>query len=119
MQEQGRRARRLADQIKIEVSDLVSRKIKDPEVGFVTITRVRMSPDLRLASIQISNLGNEMEKEKTLAALKRSVSFLRRELAGRLKTRFVPELRFYFDDTMDYANRISELLQRIHDEENH
>ena len=112
------RQRKLADQIQKMVSLIVDRKLKDPEKGFVTITHVKMSGDLRIASIYFTTLGGREEAEKSLRALNRAKNFIRSELAPHLKVRHIPELRFFIDDTLEYARRIESLLQQIKKDKN-
>lgn len=107
------RQRKVADRIHGLVSNVLDRKIKDPDKGFVTITHVKMSGDLRIASIYFTVLGDEDEKERSLEALNRAKNFIRSEIAHELNMRFVPELRFFVDDTMEYARKIDELLKSI------
>jgi len=107
------RQRKLADQIQKIVSLIVDRKLKDPEKGFVTITHVKVSGDLRIASIYFSALGGRDEAEKSLRALNRARHFIRNEMAPHLKVRYIPELRFFVDDTLEYAQRIESLLKQI------
>ncbi len=107
------RQRKVADQVKQAVSYVIDRKIKDPDKGFVTITHVRMSRDLQIASIYFTVLGEETETELSLAALNRASNFIRSEIAPELKLRVVPELRFFVDDTLEYARKIDKILQNI------
>ncbi len=107
------RQRKVADRIQGLVSNVIDRKLKDPDKGFVTITHVKMSGDLRIASIYFTVLGDEEEKDRSLAALNRAKNFIRSTIAPELKMRFVPELRFFPDDTMEYARKIDELLKTI------
>jgi ribosome-binding factor A len=117
MAQESRRSRQVADQVRQEVSFLIDRKLKDPDKGFVTVTRVKMSPDLKLATIYFSAIGGAEEKEKSKKALNRAAAFLRHELAGRMRTRNTPELRFHIDDTMEYAARINELLHKVREKD--
>jgi ribosome-binding factor A len=117
MQENNRRSQRVASQIKTEISWLIEHKLRDPHKGFITITRVRLSPDLKIASIYFSVLGNDQERESSGEALKRAKSFLRHELGIRIQLRVVPELRFFYDDSLDYADKISTLLKKISKDE--
>lgn len=119
MQENSRRSQRVASQIKSEISWLIEHKLRDPRKGFVTITRVRLSPDLKIASIYYSVLGKDEEKEATNDALGRAKSFLKHELGNRINLRVVPDLRFFYDDSLDYSEKISTLLNKINKDENH
>ena len=117
MQENSRRAHRVASQIKTEISWLIEHRLRDPERGFITVTRVRLSPDLKIASIYYSVLGNEQDRETSNKALKRAKSFLKHELGGRINLRVIPELRFFYDDSLDYSEKISTLLNKIKKDE--
>ena len=115
---ENRRARQLADQIKSELGWLIERKLRDPKKGFITLTRVKLSPDLKLANVYFSAMGSETERAESEAALKRAGQFLRRELAQRLKIRYVPEIRFFFDDSLDYAEHMDMLFKKINGAKN-
>lgn len=102
---------RLGDQLQVELADLIQRELKDPRVGFVTVTEVRMSPDLKHARVYVSVFeGEEEKKQESIAALQRAEGFLRHSLGRRLRLRYVPGLRFVVDDTLDHSARIEELL---------
>ncbi len=107
------RQKKLADEIKKIVSEIVDRKLKDPRKGFITITHVKLSGDLRIASIFFTVLGNKENAQESLDVLNRANHFIRNEIASRIKARYIPELRFFVDDTMEYARRIGELLEDI------
>jgi ribosome-binding factor A len=118
MQEENRRIRRAADQIKNEVAWLIDHKLKDPRLGFVTLTRIKLYPDLKFASLYFSVYGRDIDQKKSVAILNRASHFLRRELSSKIKMRFIPELRFFYDDSLEYAERILNLFKKIHDDEN-
>ena len=118
MQFESIRQRKLADQIKKHISYIVDRKIKDPKKGFITITRSKISRDLKIASIYFSALGDEGKQTESLKALERARNFIRRELATLLETRYVPELRFFYDDSLNYAEHIENILRSIKKEKN-
>ncbi len=111
------RQRKIADQVKTLISQIIDRKLKDPRKGFVTITHVRMSGDLRIASIYYTVMGDDAQKELTAQALNRAKNFIRSELAPHLKLRFIPELRFFYDDTLDYSEHIEQLIQKVKSQE--
>jgi ribosome-binding factor A len=111
---QGARPDRVADQIRAELASLLSREVKDPGIGFVTITSVRVTADLQLARVHYSVLGDEAARKQTARALDRALPFLRRQIAARLRLRRAPELAFHFDDSLDRQDRIEELLREIH-----
>lgn len=118
MTENNRRSKRVASELKTELAWLFEHKLKDPSIGFITITQVKMSPDLKIAKVHYSVLGNNKDRETSGEALKRAVPFLKHELGNRLQLRFLPDLRFYYDDSLDYANKITELINKIHRDEN-
>jgi len=103
---------RLGDQLQVELAGLIQRELKDPRIGFVTVTEVRMSPDLKHARVYVSVFeGEEEKKQESIAALQRAEGFLRHSLGRRLRLRYVPGLRFVVDDTLDHSARIDELLE--------
>ncbi len=111
---QGSRPDRVADQIRAELAGLLARDVKDPGLGFITITSVRLTADLQLARVYYSSLGDEQARRRTAQALARASSYLRRQVASRLRLRRAPELSFHFDDSLDQQERIEELLREIH-----
>jgi ribosome-binding factor A len=114
----GRRTARLAEEIRQEVASLISRGLKDPRIGFVTITRVSLTSDLSLARISFGVLGDEKQRAKTLAGLRAATGFIRREVGRRLRTRITPELKFEYDEGLDATERVAVLLDesRLADE---
>ena len=95
---------------------MLARDVRDPGVGFVTITRVKMSPDLQLARAYYTQLGDEAAKKETRRALDRVIPFLRRQIGARLRLRRVPELRFEFDETVEKQDRIEKILLELKEE---
>ncbi len=118
MTETNRRSQKVASQIKENLSWLIEHQFRDPGKGFVTVTKVRLSPDLKIANVYYSVLGKSEDRNSTDKALKRGRSYLRRELGNRVKLRFLPELRFFYDDSLEYSDRIAQLLNKIHKNEN-
>jgi len=110
-----KRAERVSDQMKQEVADILMRKIKDPRIGFVTVTDVEVSDDLRNAKVFVSVYG--AGKEETLKGLASASAFIRSELGRRMRMKFVPELLFRFDKTVEEGAHIMELLHEIEQEE--
>jgi ribosome-binding factor A len=110
---EGRRPGRLASQVQEEISDIIQRKIKDPRLGFVTVTRVKLTADLRHASVHVSVLGVEEEQEKSLACLESASNFIRSELGKRLRVKHIPDLRFFFDDSAVKGARIEKILRHL------
>lgn len=108
-----RRMAQVADLIKVEVSDLLRKEMKDPHLGFVTVTEVEVSPDLRHARIFVSVMGSEEETQESLKALSRACGFLRRELGQRIRLRYIPELSFKLDTSIARGDRILRLLREV------
>jgi len=112
---QGRRLTRLGGQIQEEVSEIIVRRLKDPRIGFATITGVKVSADLSYASIYVSVLGSSQEIQATLACLDGAKSFIRSELGERLRIKHIPELRFFHDDSAAKGARIDSILKHLKD----
>jgi ribosome-binding factor A len=110
------RQEKLGELIAVELSDLLRTRVKDPRVGFASITHVDVSGDLRHAKIHISVLGTEEEQAATIRALKHATGFLRHELASRLVLRYMPELVFKLDTSIEQGSRILELIRKVEDE---
>ncbi len=110
---EGRRVKRYNDLIKRVVSEVIEFKLNDPNKGMITITQVKVSPDLRIASIYYTVLGNEKQKAKSKEVLKRSTSFIRNEIKPFITARWLPELRFFYDERLEYAEHINDLLKSI------
>ncbi|MCZ0702607.1 ribosome-binding factor A [Natronobacillus azotifigens] len=108
------RANRVAEQMKKELGDIISRKIKDPRVGFVTVTDVEVTGDLQQAKIFITVL-EEGQKQDTLIGLAKAKGFIRSEIGNRIRLRKTPELFFEFDETIETGNRIEHLLRNLND----
>jgi ribosome-binding factor A len=111
---QGSRPDRVADQIRAEVAGLLAREVQDPGLGFVTVTRVRVTPDLQIARIYYTSLGDDRARRATRHALDRATSFIRRQVGSRLRLRRVPEIQFAFDESVEQHERVERLLQEIH-----
>src|SRR3989441_3273155 len=110
----GHRADQVGAQVREEIMQIIRRDLKDPRIGFVSITGVRMSPDLRLARVSISVLGDETEQKDTLAGLRSATGLIRHELGRRLENlKFSPEIRFELDPSIEYSVHISELLKEV------
>lgn len=113
----GSRAVRVAELVRAEIGTLLSKGVKDPRVGFVSIMAVKMSSDLRYASVYVSAYGSEREKKSSLIGLQRASGWIRREIGRKLRLRATPEIRFFQDTTLDDAFRLGETLKRLHKEE--
>jgi ribosome-binding factor A len=115
---QGYRPDRVGDQIRQELSEILARgEVHDPGIGFITLTRVQVSPDLQLARVFYTTLGDEKARKDTARALDRATSFLRRQVGGRLRLRRVPELEFRFDESIQHQDRIEQILRDLHEQE--
>jgi ribosome-binding factor A len=113
----SRRPQRVALQIQHEISLMISRDIKDRRIGFVTVTGVQMSTDLRYAKVFVSLMGSESEKKESLAALDHAAGWIRQELGQRIRMKFLPEINFLADTSQDYGERIDKLIDEIREHE--
>ncbi|KGP92900.1 ribosome-binding factor A [Pontibacillus chungwhensis BH030062] len=109
------RANRVGEQMKKEMGDIISRKIKDPRIGFVTVTEVKVTGDLQQAKVYISVLGDDKQKQDTLIGLAKAKGFIRSEIGRRIRLRKTPEIMFEFDEAVEYGNRIETILQDLND----
>jgi ribosome-binding factor A len=110
---QGSRPDRVADQLRSELALLLVREVHDPGIGFVTLTRVHVTPDLQQARVFYTTLGDDTARRATARALGRAAPFLRRQIGSRLRLRRVPELTFVYDDSIAGQDRIEQLLNEI------
>ncbi len=114
-----KRSVRVGEQLKVALADLLSREVSDPRLAGVVVTRVELTDDLGLLTAHIRMLSggdDEKTRKAALEALKRASGMLKRELASRVKTRIVPELRFFYDEGQDRQTRVEALLHEIEDE---
>jgi ribosome-binding factor A len=109
------RMRRVDEGVRQVLGDAVATELKDPRVGFVTVTDVRTSPDLRHARVYVSVLGDAEQREASLAGLRSAHGYLQRRIAGELHLKRTPTLEFTYDDTTDRALRVEELLRERED----
>ncbi|RYG73839.1 30S ribosome-binding factor RbfA [Lentibacillus lipolyticus] len=107
------RSNRVAEQMKKELGELLSQRIKDPRVGFVTVTDVEVTGDLQQATIFISVLGSEEEKHDTLTGLAKAKGFIRSEIGKRIRLRKTPEISFELDEALEHGNRIEKILREL------
>jgi ribosome-binding factor A len=115
---QGYRPDRVGEQIRDELSSLLSRgAVHDPGIGFITLTRVQVSPDLQLARVFYTSLGDPKARRETEKALTRATPFLRRQVGSALRLRRVPELEFRFDESIAHQDRIEQILRDLHEED--
>ena len=103
--------------IKEEVSLIFLYKVQDPAFGLLTITNVKLSSDLKIAKIYISVFEKE-KREAVLEKIRDKTGFIRTELAHRIRIKFIPELKFFIDDTLDYVEKIEGLIKKIHENDN-
>jgi ribosome-binding factor A len=109
---------RVGDQIRQELSTLLSRGVvHDPGIGFITLTRVKVSADLQVARVYYTSLGDPQARRETARALERATPFFRRQVGARLQLRRVPELHFQFDESVAHQDRVEQILRELHDEE--
>ena len=113
---QYKRSARFNRMIQEEISDIIMNRMKDPRIGFVSITRVEATEDLRSAKVHVSVL-DEAQTDSTIEALSHAAGMIRTELHHRLTTRRVPQLRFFPDRTIAYSIRISKVLEDLKDDE--
>jgi ribosome-binding factor A len=115
---QGHRPDRVGDQIRQELSELLSRgEVHDPGIGFITLTRVKVTADLQLARVFYTTMGDEKGRKETAKALQRATPFFRRQVGGRLQLRRVPELEFRFDESVAHQDRIEQIIRDLHEED--
>jgi ribosome-binding factor A len=110
---QGSRPDRVADLIRAELALLLTREVHDPGIGFVTITRVQMTPDLQQARVFYTALGDDKARRNTERAIERAGPFLRRQIGSRLRLKRVPELTFLYDESIAGQDRIERLLNEV------
>jgi ribosome-binding factor A len=110
-----RRTNRMGDLVRAELADLLLRSVQDPRIKLVSLTSVEVTPDMRRAVVRVSALGEEEQRLEALEALRHARGFLRTELSHRLRTRVTPELVFELDRGAEHSQRISDLLESLHD----
>jgi ribosome-binding factor A len=110
---QGSRPDRVADQVRGELALLLTREVHDPGIGFVTLTRVQISPDLQQARVMYTALGDDKARAATAKALERAAPFLRRQIGQRLRLKRTPELRFFYDEAVAGQDRIEQILHDL------
>ena len=113
---EGKRSEKVADLIQKEISQMLVKSIKDPRIGFVTITKVSVSEDCRFAKVYFSVAGTLAERERSMEGLDSAKGFVRKELGRRIRLRYTPEILFQFDPSIEYAIHMGELIQTIQQE---
>ena len=111
------RIEKLQELIKQEMSKMLLREIKDPRIGFVTVTDVEMTGDLREAKIFVSIMGDDEQVKESMKGLQSALGFIRREIGKRIKIRFTPEISFALDTSLDYSEHIQKILLDIEKQE--
>jgi len=111
------RTQRVAELVREEIARLIVRGLKDPRIGFVSVMAVRMSADLKYASVYVSLYGDDRERKGSLAGLRSSARWLRGVVGRNLKLRFAPEIRFFPDDTLDRVFHLEDVFKQLHEEE--
>ena len=109
----SRRLNRIEEACKEELSEILHKEVKDPRVGFVTITRVKVSPDLRHAKVYVSILGTDEEIRRTVAGLYSARGYLRAHLGKHLRLKYLPDIEFYQDRVTEQALRLTDIMKRI------
>jgi ribosome-binding factor A len=117
---QGARPDRVGEQIRQELSQIISQQIHDPGMGFLTLTQVKVTPDLQLARVLYTVFGDEKQRKETQRALERALPYLRRQIGSRVRLRRVPELQFFYDESVAHQDRIEKILLDLqHEREAH
>ncbi len=112
------RVRRVAEQIKKDISQIIGAQIKDPRVaGITSVTEVQLTRDLRYASVYVSIYGSDLEKEETLHALTKASGYIRSEIGRRVRLRYVPEINFFLDNSIEYGVHIEKIIKSLKNEE--
>jgi ribosome-binding factor A len=112
----GKRSEKVADLIQKEISEMLLRTLKDPRIGFVTITRVVVSEDCRAAKVYFSVVGTLAERERSTEGLNSAEGYVRKELGRRMGLRYTPEIMFQFDPSIEYAIHIGEVIHHLEQE---
>ncbi len=111
---EGKRSEKVGNLIQKEISQMLLKLIKDPRIGFVTITRVTVSEDCRFARVYYSVAGTQAERESCMKGLESAKGYVRKELGRRIRLRYTPDIMFQFDPSIEYAIHMEELIQSIH-----
>ena len=109
----SQRAQRVAETIHQEISNLLIKGLKDPRIGFVTITSVDVTSDLRQAKVYFTLMGSQDDRQQTQSGLDSSASYVRQQLGKVLRLRYIPEIHFIYDASVDYGQHIEELLSDV------
>ena len=112
----SQRPSRVGEQIREDLTELLARQVHDPGIGFLTITRVQVTPDLQSARVYYTTLGDAQARKQTSRALGRATPFLRRHLGSRLRLRRIPELQFFYDENIERLDRVERILHELETE---
>ena len=110
---QSKRIKKVSEVLKSEISDIIRTRVKDPRVGFITITEIHLSRDLKHARVDISVMGTDQQKEETIQGLQNAHAFIQKEIASRIRLRYIPVLRFQLDTRFDDYDRIDQILSNL------
>ncbi len=110
-----KRSEKVAEAVHEIISELLVKGLKDPRIGFVTLTGVNLTDDLRLATVYFSVVGSEEEKKDTEKGLNSAKGYIRKEMGRNLRLRYVPDIIFKYDDSLAYGNRIDNILHDLHE----
>ena len=113
------RSKKVAEVLRRKISNIIQTELKDPRIGFVTVIRIKLTPDLRQAKIYFSVLGTEEEIEKTAKGLTSATGFIRGLIGDSLKLRYTPELEFVLDKSVEENTHLTQVFDKIKDEEDH
>ena len=108
-----KRADRVSDLLKEEISQMLLREVKDPHIGFITITDVEVSKDLQVAKVYYTILGDEKQSRESAQALNRVSCFIKRQLGKRLRMRYIPDIIFRYDHSLEYGDKIDHILSHL------
>ncbi|MBN1254488.1 MAG: 30S ribosome-binding factor RbfA [Deltaproteobacteria bacterium] len=109
----SKRSEKVGDLIRKEISQILLEELKDPRIGFVTITKVALSDDLRIAKVYYSVFGGKQDKEASCEGLESAKGYIKRELGKRVRLKYMPEITFIFDDSLEYGEHIEGLLRDV------
>ena len=112
----GIRPERIASEMREIISTIIVEEIKDPRIGFITITRIEVTPDIRNAKVYFSCLGDKKEKDYATEGLNSASGYIRKNLGEKMRFKFVPELLFRLDESSEYSIHLNEIFDKIHKE---
>lgn len=107
------RVEKLASELRYHICQIIQKELKDPRIGFITITGVRVSPDLQFAKVYFTVLGDAKQKQASEEAIKSAAGFIRKQLSRRLNARYTPALDFRHDESIEYSQKIDDIFKKI------